>query len=53
VLLTQAAKDAANRWLDNQFALQAWCKKKFEGRGHEVDAFFKDAGFNEDAEFLE
>lgn len=49
----QAAREAANRWLDNQFALQSWCKRKFEGRGAELDAFFKDCGFDEEASYLE
>eukprot|EP00775_Hariotina_reticulata_P013522 gene13522-13647_t len=46
------AREAANRWQDNVFALQSWCRKKFEGREGDVDTFFKDQGFNEDAEYF-
>lgn len=51
-MFLQAAREAANRWQDNVFSLQSWCKKKFEGREGDVDSFFKDQGFNEDAEYL-
>jgi hypothetical protein len=48
----QYAREAANRWQDNVFALQSWCKQKFAGREGDVDTFFKDQGFNEDAEYF-
>jgi hypothetical protein len=48
----QYAREAANRWQDNVFALQGWCKGKFAGREGDVDTFFKDQGFNEDAEYF-
>lgn len=49
---TQCARAAANRWQDNIFALQSWCRRKFEGRENDIDSFFKDQGFNEDAPYL-
>ncbi|KAF6253902.1 putative MND1 domain-containing protein [Scenedesmus sp. NREL 46B-D3] len=48
----QYAREAANRWQENVFALQGWCKQKFAGREGDVDTFFKDQGFNEDAEYF-
>lgn len=50
---TQMAKEGANRWLDNAYALQSWCKRKFEGREAQVDAFFAENGFSETLEYLE
>jgi hypothetical protein len=50
---TQIAKEGANRWLDNAYALQSWCKRKFEGREAEVDAFFAENGFSDSLEYLE
>jgi hypothetical protein len=52
VAALQYAREAANRWQDNVFALQGWCKQKFAGREGDVDTFFKDQGFNEDAEYF-
>lgn len=52
LLLLQYAKQAANRWQDNIFSLQSWCRKKFEGREGDIDHFFKDQGFNEDAPYF-
>lgn len=52
LLCLQYAREAANRWQDNVFALQSWCKAKFAGREGDVDTFFKDQGFNEDAEYF-
>lgn len=48
----QYAREAANRWQDNIFSLQSWCRKKFEGRENDIDSFFKDQGFNEDAQYF-
>ncbi len=47
-----AARDAANRWLDNIYALQSWCKRKFEGRERELDDFFAEHG-TEKLEYVE
>jgi hypothetical protein len=52
-LLLQYAKEAANRWQDNICSLNSWCRKKFEGRENDIDSFFKDQGFNEDAPYFE
>jgi len=49
---SELAKDAANRWLDNCFALRSWMEARFEGRGEEVRAFFEQAGLKEDADYL-
>lgn len=48
----QYAREAANRWQDNIFSLQSWCRKKFEGRENDIGSFFKDQGFNEDAPYF-
>lgn len=47
------AREAANRWLDNLLALEAWCKKKLAGRENEVSTFFEQSGFSCDMEYLE
>jgi hypothetical protein len=52
-LLLQWAKQSANRWQDNLFSLESWCKKKFEGRENDIGGFFKDQGFNEDAKYFD
>lgn len=49
----QWAKQAANRWQDNLFALESWCRKRFEGRENDIGSFFKDQGFNEDAAYFD
>ncbi len=46
---SQAAVSCANRWLDNIEALRSWCKRKFEGREAEVEAFFKENGCSDGA----
>ena len=38
--LLQVAKDAANRWTDNIFAVKAWCKNKFFIEESELDKQF-------------
>ncbi|GFR50942.1 hypothetical protein Agub_g13262, partial [Astrephomene gubernaculifera] len=38
----EAAKLAANRWLDNTYSLLSWCKKKFAGREAELAKFFEE-----------
>ncbi|QDZ24295.1 meiotic nuclear division protein [Chloropicon primus] len=47
-----ASKDAANRWVDNIWSLEGWMKKKFEGRGKDIDAFFKSKGVTEDLDTI-
>eukprot|EP00884_Botryococcus_braunii_P013236 jgi/Botrbrau1/21913/Bobra.0249s0040.2 len=47
------AKDAANRWLDNTYNLQSWCKKRFEGMDAQLDEFFKQNGLTDDIDYLE
>lgn len=51
---SKAAAASANRWADNIEALHSWCKRKFEGRGQELDAFFKEQGYSDGAvEYIE
>ena len=38
----QIACDAANRWLDNLEALRGWLRKRFEGKGPEIDELFRE-----------
>ncbi|KAK9826737.1 hypothetical protein WJX81_002821 [Elliptochloris bilobata] len=49
---TGIAKASANRWLDNVWALQSWCKKRFEGNESSLDAFFKENGLSEDMDYI-
>ncbi|CAL8467589.1 g7127 [Coccomyxa elongata] len=46
------AKGAANRWLDNTWALQTWCKKRFEGMESSLDSFFKENGLTDDIDYI-
>lgn len=48
----ELAKDSANRWLDNVYALKAWMTDRFEGRGEDVRAFFEQSGLTEDVDYL-
>ncbi|KAI8465984.1 MAG: putative MND1 domain-containing protein [Monoraphidium minutum] len=50
---TQLAKEGANRWLDNTYALQSWCRKKFCGNEAALDSFFEENGFSDALEYLE
>ena len=50
---TIAATQGANRWLDNIYALQAWCKRQFSGREAELAAFFAEQGFSDAMDYLE
>lgn len=47
------AKEAANRWLDNLYALHKWCKTQFQGREDEVDHYFKENGLTAEVDYLE
>ncbi|GBF93477.1 hypothetical protein Rsub_06610 [Raphidocelis subcapitata] len=49
---TKVAQEAANRSLDNVYALLSWCRKRFEGREADIAAFFADQGFNENLEYF-
>lgn len=44
----RAAKDAANRWIDNIWTLRSHLANKFEGHGDAVKALFKQAGVKDD-----
>lgn len=48
-----AAKDGANRWLDNIWALQSWCKRQFTGREKELEEFFKEQGYDDEMDILQ
>ncbi|GFH18384.1 meiotic DNA recombination/cross-over protein 1, partial [Haematococcus lacustris] len=39
-----AARDAANRWLDNIHCLMSWSKKQFQGQEESLNGFFAEAG---------
>jgi Fe2+ or Zn2+ uptake regulation protein len=47
------ALDSANRWIDNIHTLRSWVKKKFQGNGGEIDAFFAENGAPEDMDYLQ
>ena len=44
----RAAKDAANRWIDNIWTLRSHLANKFEGHGDAVKSLFKQAGVKDD-----
>ncbi|BDA42760.1 Meiotic nuclear division protein 1 homolog [Coccomyxa sp. Obi] len=46
------AKSAANRWLDNTWALQTWCKKRFEGMESSLESFFKENGLTDEIDYI-
>jgi hypothetical protein len=46
------ARDSANRWLDNTYALKDWCQKSFSGREAEVGAFFTENGLTDTIDYL-
>lgn len=48
-----AARDSANRWLDNITSLQDWTKKKFEGKEADVDKFFAESGLADDMDYMD
>jgi len=48
---TQVAKEAANRWTDNIFAVQEWVKNKFPSVDQEN--FSKQFGIPEDLDYIE
>ena len=55
VLMKEAvpkSKEAVNRWVENIWALEGWMKKKFEGRGKEIDQCFKQCGVTDDLDTL-
>lgn len=47
------ARDSANRWLDNTYALKQWCEKKFQGREKEVAKFFEENGLTDKIDYLD
>ncbi|MEW5297095.1 MAG: hypothetical protein WDW36_000325 [Sanguina aurantia] len=46
------AKTGANRWLDNSWTLQSWCKKRFQGHEVELDGMFKENGLTEEIDYI-
>lgn len=47
------AKQSANRWLDNTYALKDWCRKKFPGMEDKLDKFFEEQGLTDKVEYLD
>jgi hypothetical protein len=47
------ARDSANRWLDNTYALKQWCEKTFQGREKEVAKFFEENGLTDKVDYLD
>jgi hypothetical protein len=37
---------------DNTWALQSWCKKRFEGMEGSLDSFFKENGLTDDIDYI-
>eukprot|EP00892_Ulva_mutabilis_P004165 jgi/Ulvmu1/211/UM001_0215.1 len=46
-------RDSANRWLDNVYSLQKWCKKKFSGRDDDIDKFFLENGLTSKVDYID
>ena len=47
------AKSSANRWLDNIFALQSWCRRQFPGMEGEVKKLFEQNGIQDDVDYID
>ena len=47
------ARDSANRWIENIWALQSWMNKKFSGRENELKLHFKSQGVPDDLDTFE
>ena len=47
------ARDSANRWIENIWALQSWMNKKFSGREDELKLHFKSQGVPDDLDTFE
>ena len=37
---------------ENSWALQTWCKKRFEGMEDSLDSFFKENGLTDDIDYV-
>ncbi|XP_067864080.1 meiotic nuclear division protein 1 homolog isoform X2 [Heptranchias perlo] len=48
--INKVAKDAANRWTDNVYAIKSWAKKKFGFEQNQIDKAF---GIPEDFDYIE
>ncbi|CAL5219489.1 g1330 [Coccomyxa viridis] len=48
----ELAKSSANRWLDNTWALESWCKKRFQGMEETLGNFFRENGLTEDMDYI-
>lgn len=46
-------RDSANRWLDNIYSLQQWCKKKFSGRDDDINKFFLESGLTSKVDYID
>ena len=49
IFIFKVAKEAANRWTDNVYAVKTWCKNKFN---MEENALNKNFGIPEDFDYL-
>ncbi|XP_008592733.1 PREDICTED: meiotic nuclear division protein 1 homolog, partial [Galeopterus variegatus] len=47
---SKIAKDAANRWTDNVFAIKSWAKRKFGFEENKIDKSF---GIPEDFDYID
>ncbi|KAL6764781.1 putative MND1 domain-containing protein [Haematococcus lacustris] len=48
-----AARDAANRWLDNIHCLMSWSKKQFQGQEESLNGFFAENGYKDNMEYID
>ncbi|CAA6660963.1 unnamed protein product [Spirodela intermedia] len=49
----EVAHSAANRWTDNIFTLQHWCSTSFPQAKEQLVHLYREAGINEDFEYLQ
>lgn len=50
---TIVARDSANRWTDNTFALQNWCNKMFEHAKDGLIDLYKEVGITEEFDYVD
>lgn len=47
------SKEAANKWIDNIFAIQGWMKKTFQGMDNQIDQFLIQQGVPKEMDYID
>ncbi|CAI5487372.1 unnamed protein product [Closterium sp. Naga37s-1] len=53
IKVTRIAKDAANRWTENIFALQQWCNDQFPQAPEKLAQLYEEVGLTDDIDYVE